>query len=138
MTEHTKIDFSAERGRPPCRRCLANGDNPTHTTNETNPPNTMNATRTPLDAARWHWQHGAIDLILSADGEPSAVQAAYDACWTRFVDVLPELVSELTRLQAQGLIEGAALFLQGRARVTDTHHHGAWFRHRAEITTEAP
>ncbi|CAE6813090.1 UPF0280 family protein [Paraburkholderia domus] len=59
----------------------------------------MNATRTQLDAARWHWQHGPIDLILSADGEASAVQAAYDACWARFADVLPELVDELKLLR---------------------------------------
>jgi hypothetical protein len=42
------------------------------------------------------------------------------------------------RLQEQGLIEGAALFLQGRARVADIHHNGAIFSHRAQITTEAP
>ncbi|MGQ7935798.1 UPF0280 family protein [Paraburkholderia sp. D1E] len=59
----------------------------------------MNATRTQLDAARWHWQHGPIDLILSADGEPLAVQAAYEACWARFSDVLPELVGELRLLR---------------------------------------
>ncbi|MFL9866832.1 UPF0280 family protein [Paraburkholderia fungorum] len=59
----------------------------------------MNATRTQLDAARWHWQHGPIDLILSADGEPSAVQAAYEVCWARFVELLPELVGELTLLR---------------------------------------
>ncbi|ANB76757.1 thiamine biosynthesis protein ApbE [Paraburkholderia phytofirmans OLGA172] len=58
-----------------------------------------NATRTPLDVARWHWQHGPIDLILGADGEPSAVQAAYEVCWARFVDVLPELVGELALLR---------------------------------------
>jgi uncharacterized protein len=61
--------------------------------------NTMNATRTQLDSTRWHWQHGPIDLILSADGEPSAVQAAYEDCWARFVDVLPELVVELRLLR---------------------------------------
>jgi len=59
----------------------------------------MSPTRTRLDATRWHWQHGPIDLILSADGEPAAVQAAYDACWTRFVEVLPEMVGELKRLR---------------------------------------
>jgi ApbE superfamily uncharacterized protein (UPF0280 family) len=59
----------------------------------------MNATRTRLDATRWHWQHGPIDLILSADGEPAAVRAAYEACWTRFVEVLPELVGELKLLR---------------------------------------
>ena len=59
----------------------------------------MNPTRTRIDATRWHWQHGPIDLILSADGEPAALQAAYEACWARFVDVLPELVSELKTLR---------------------------------------
>ncbi|TDY20894.1 hypothetical protein B0G81_1069 [Paraburkholderia sp. BL6665CI2N2] len=59
----------------------------------------MNPTRTRLDATRWHWQHGPIDLILSADGTPQAVQAAYEACWARFVDVLSELVGELKRLK---------------------------------------
>jgi ApbE superfamily uncharacterized protein (UPF0280 family) len=74
-------------------------------TGTTNPMNTTNAksatsaTRAQLDAARWHWQHGPIDLILGADGEPSAVQAAYEACWARFVDVLPELVGELRLLR---------------------------------------
>jgi uncharacterized protein len=59
----------------------------------------MNPTRNRLDATRWHWQHGPIDLILSADGEPAAVQAAYDACWARFAEVLPELVGELRQLR---------------------------------------
>lgn len=59
----------------------------------------MTPTRTPLDVTRWHWQHGPIDLILDADGEPAALQAAYDACWARFVDVLPELVGELPLLR---------------------------------------
>ncbi|MFM0056128.1 UPF0280 family protein [Paraburkholderia phytofirmans] len=59
----------------------------------------MNPTRTRLDATRWHWQHGPIDLILSADGTPQAVQAAYEACWARFVDVLSELVGELKQLK---------------------------------------
>ncbi|MFM0338912.1 UPF0280 family protein [Paraburkholderia fungorum] len=68
----------------------------------------MNATRTRLDATRWHWQHGPIDLILSADGEPTAVQAAYEACWARFVGVLPELVGEL-KLLRQPVPRAAAL-----------------------------
>ncbi|OAJ59866.1 thiamine biosynthesis protein ApbE [Paraburkholderia ginsengiterrae] len=68
----------------------------------------MNPTRTQLDATRWHWQHGPIDLILSADGEPAAVQAAYEACWARFAEVLPELVGELKRLR-QPVPAGAAL-----------------------------
>lgn len=67
--------------------------------NVKNATDTMNPTRTRLDASRWHWQHGPIDLILSADGTPSALQAAYEACWARFVDVLPELAGELKQLR---------------------------------------
>jgi ApbE superfamily uncharacterized protein (UPF0280 family) len=59
----------------------------------------MTPTRIRLEASRWHWQHGPIDLILGADGEPAAVQAAYQACWARFSDVLPELVGELKLLR---------------------------------------
>jgi ApbE superfamily uncharacterized protein (UPF0280 family) len=59
----------------------------------------MNPTRTRLDEYRWHWQHGPIDLILGADGEPDAVRAAYDACWERFSGVLEELVRELKVLR---------------------------------------
>lgn len=57
------------------------------------------ATRVQLDAARWHFQHGPIDLIVGADGDATALRAAYDACWSRFVDVLPELAGELKRLK---------------------------------------
>nr|WKF62247.1 hypothetical protein HUO10_006780 [Paraburkholderia busanensis] len=60
----------------------------------------MSPTRTPLDATRWHWQHGPIDLILAADGDAPALHAAYEACWARFAEILPELVAELKRLRA--------------------------------------
>ncbi|MGF6607315.1 ApbE superfamily uncharacterized protein (UPF0280 family) [Paraburkholderia sp. WSM4175] len=59
----------------------------------------MTPTRTRLDEHRWHWQHGPIDLILGADGEPDAVRTAYDACWERFSPVLEELVRELNVLR---------------------------------------
>lgn len=92
----------------------------------------MNPTRTRLDAARWHWQHGPIDLILSADGEPAAVQAAYEACWARFAEVLPELVGELKRLRqpvpAEAALNDAAW--QGtvaRRMWTACHPHRARF-----------
>lgn len=73
----------------------------------------MNPTRTQLDATRWHWQHGPIDLILGASGEPAAIQAALEACWTRFAGVLPELVGELKGLrqpvQASSTLGGNAM-----------------------------
>ncbi|MFL9999705.1 UPF0280 family protein [Paraburkholderia dipogonis] len=94
----------------------------------------MNPTRTRLDATRWHWQHGPIDLILSADGTPQAVQAAYEACWARFVDVLPELVGELKRLRQP---------VPAEAAFDDSELHGAIARrmwsachpHRARYIT---
>jgi ApbE superfamily uncharacterized protein (UPF0280 family) len=59
----------------------------------------MTATRAPLDANRWHLQHGPIDLIIGADGEAAAVHAAHEACWQRFTHVLDELVAELALLK---------------------------------------
>ncbi len=59
----------------------------------------MTATRARLDAHRWHLQHGPIDLIVGADGDAAAVQAAHDACWQRFAQILPELVAELPLLR---------------------------------------
>lgn len=59
----------------------------------------MHATRTRLDAARWHWQHGPIDIVAQADGEPAAVAAAHEAAWARFQAVLTELVAELPLLR---------------------------------------
>jgi uncharacterized protein len=57
------------------------------------------ATRARLADGRWHLQHGPIDIIVGADGDPHAVQAAHDACWQRFADVLAELVGELPLLR---------------------------------------
>ncbi|MFP3568184.1 UPF0280 family protein [Paraburkholderia sp. SIMBA_030] len=94
----------------------------------------MNATRIRLDAARWHWQHGPIDLILGADGEPAAVQAAFEACWTRFVGVLPELVSEL-KLLRQALPNEAA---QNECELKGEVARRMWracFPHRARYIT---
>lgn len=59
----------------------------------------MTATRQRLDERRWHWQHGPIDIVAEADGEPNAVAAAHEAAWQRFQAVLPELVAELPALR---------------------------------------
>ncbi len=61
--------------------------------------NAMNATRAPLGDGRWHLQHGPIDVIVGADGDARAVQAAHEACWQRFTTVLVELVAELRGLR---------------------------------------
>jgi ApbE superfamily uncharacterized protein (UPF0280 family) len=55
--------------------------------------------RARLDARRWHFQHGPIDLVLEVFAEEAAAAAALDRAWTRFATVLEELVAELPRLR---------------------------------------
>ena len=57
------------------------------------------AVRARLGPARWHFQHGPIDLVIGAEGDADAVRAALAAAWSRFQTVLPELVSELSCLR---------------------------------------
>ena len=59
----------------------------------------MEPQRHPLGEGRWHWQHGPIDLVIQAEGEPAAVAAAHAAAWRRFASVLAELVGELPLLR---------------------------------------
>jgi uncharacterized protein len=59
----------------------------------------MQAQRKPMDAQRWHFQHGPIDLVISADGDAAALASAHAAAWQRFEQVLPELVEELPQLR---------------------------------------
>lgn len=58
------------------------------------------ATRARLGAGRWHFQHGPIDLVLGADGEPGAVSGFVEDAWARAQGVLAELVGELPLLRA--------------------------------------
>ena len=59
----------------------------------------MQAQRKPMDAQRWHFQHGPIDLVIGADGDAAALASAHAAAWQRFEQVLPELVQELPQLR---------------------------------------
>ncbi|QNK70546.1 UPF0280 family protein [Variovorax sp. PAMC26660] len=59
----------------------------------------MTAQRTALDNDRWHFNHGPIDIVAEAHGDPYAVAAAHDAAWARFTYVLEELVQELPLLR---------------------------------------
>ncbi len=59
----------------------------------------MGATRNRLDAGRWHFQHGPIDIVIGADGDPAALAAALAAAWQRFETVLDELVADLPLLR---------------------------------------
>ena len=59
----------------------------------------MTAQRNRLDAHRWHFSHGPIDVIAEAHGDAAAVAAAHAAAWQRFTGVLDELVGELRELR---------------------------------------
>lgn len=59
----------------------------------------MTPTRARLDEHRWHFQHGPIDIVLSADGHPEVVAAAHEHAWHRFTTILVELVAELPALK---------------------------------------
>ncbi|HET7235686.1 MAG TPA: UPF0280 family protein, partial [Actinomycetota bacterium] len=51
------------------------------------------------DGSRLHLQHGPIDLIVEAFGDPDDVLEAYRLAWARFQHVLDELVAELPTLR---------------------------------------
>lgn len=74
----------------------------------------MTATRTPLDATRWHFQHGPIDLVIGAEGDAVAVQRAHEVCWQRFTGVLEELVAELPLLKRPLPSEDATALAENR------------------------
>jgi hypothetical protein len=74
------------------------------------PDRWQQAQRLALPDGRWHFQHGPIDLIIGADGEPDAVTEAIGRAWGRFQAVLSELVAELPALRVP---VGPALGLRG-------------------------
>lgn len=59
----------------------------------------MAAQRALLPEGRWHFQHGPIDIVIGADGDAPAVEAAHAAAWQRFASILDELVAELPSLR---------------------------------------
>ena len=61
----------------------------------------MGPTRARLDARRWHFQHGPIDLVLEAFGADAAAAAAYERAWRQFATVLDDLVGELPALRGE-------------------------------------
>lgn len=54
---------------------------------------------TTTDGSRLHLQHGPIDLIIEAWGDPREVAEAYRRAWVRFQPILEELVAELPALR---------------------------------------
>src|SRR4051794_35293355 len=78
----------------------------------------MKAQRARLPDGRCHFQHGPMDIVLGAEGEPLAVQLAHDAAWQRFYTLLAELVAELKSLRQPlpqtGALTPAGTRLDGR------------------------
>jgi ApbE superfamily uncharacterized protein (UPF0280 family) len=60
---------------------------------------TTGPSRARLPDGRWHFQHGPIDLIIEAVGDPAACDDALREAWRRFQPLLAELVSELPELR---------------------------------------
>ena len=58
------------------------------------------AARAILPGNRLHLQHGPIDLVIQAWGEPCEVELAYEQASQHFDDLLSSLVSELALLRA--------------------------------------
>lgn len=58
------------------------------------------AARQRLPDGRWHWVQGPIDLVIGAEGDPSACSAAHESAWQQFGPVLETLVAELPLLRA--------------------------------------
>ena len=71
------------------------------------------AQRARLPDGRWHWQHGPIDLVIGADGDPAAVAAADAAAWDQFQGLLAGLVAELPLLRQPVAAAPATNPLQG-------------------------
>ena len=72
------------------------------------------ALRAQLGDGRWHFQHGPIDCILSAEGESGAAAQCVEHAWQRFQGVLDELVAELPLLRADlSSASGAQVAPQG-------------------------
>lgn len=59
----------------------------------------MDAQRTRLPDGRWHLQHGPIDIVIGASGDPVSVDGAHEDAWLRFRGILGELVEELPLLR---------------------------------------
>jgi ApbE superfamily uncharacterized protein (UPF0280 family) len=68
----------------------------------------MGPTSHELPQGRRHFQHGPIDIIAYAEGDPVSVAHAHETAWQRFRQILPELVQELAELRKP--VQGAGTF----------------------------
>ena len=84
----------------------------------------MSAIARLLPGNRLHLQHGPIDLVIGADGEATAVRAAYVAAAEAFPAILPALVNELPSLRAQVLAAGSRV--EGTHPIARAMHAAVW------------
>src|SRR4051794_18244277 len=98
-----------------------------HTSRLTPHPNSPGAVRRRLGARRWHFQHGPIDLIIGADGDIDAVEAAVARAWSRFQFVLQQLVTELPLLRSPVQDVGVVTGPVARRMVSACAPHSAEF-----------
>jgi hypothetical protein len=91
------------------------------------------AVRRQLADGRWHFQHGPIDCILHAEGEPGAAARCVEHAWQRFRGLLDELVAELALLRTDlGSAAGARVAPRGpvarrMVAACRAHAHGGRF-----------
>jgi len=86
-----------------------------------------------LPDGRWHFQHGPIDLIIGAEGNPDAVNVALERAWERFSQILPELVTELKALR-QPILDTPRPRSSFHSPVAQRMFAACW-RHRAQFVT---
>jgi uncharacterized protein len=67
-----------------------------------------------LSQNRLHLQHGPIDLVLKAWGDPASVATAEAAAWSRFQSILGELVAELPALRCPIVHDAPVESVSGR------------------------
>lgn len=81
-----------------------------------------------LPDGRLHLRHGAIDIVVSADGRPAALETAFRAAAGRFASIRAELIAELPELRraADTETEMAGLVSSRMARAVAPHAGGTF------------
>jgi uncharacterized protein len=87
------------------------------------------AARAQFPDGRWHFQHGPIDIVIGAVGDPLAITGAVERAWRRFEAILPELAGELAILRLPVQDAGAL-----RGPVARRMLHACW-PHREDFIT---
>ena len=80
-----------------------------------------------LKDGRLHLQHGPIDLVIEANGDPENIKIAYQSMTARFATVLDELVLELKSLRQEVSLVQDAKGLIARRMLDATKKFGGVF-----------